>query len=90
MADACDSMRIHCAIGIQPNMVRIQHNLNESLMLATALNPHIGYEKSATIAKQAHHDGTSLKDAAVALGYVTPEQYDQWVIPAEMTRPLMP
>jgi fumarate hydratase class II len=57
-------------------------------MLVTALNTHIGYEKSAKIAKQAHLEGTSLKAAAVALGYVTPEQYDQWVVPVEMTRPL--
>ena len=57
-------------------------------MLVTALNPHIGYEKSAKIAKQAHVQGTSLKEAAVGLGYVTPEQYDAWVVPVEMTRPL--
>jgi fumarate hydratase class II len=54
----------------------------------TALNTHIGYEKAAKIAKKAHVEGTSLKEAAVALGYVTPEQYDQWVVPVEMTRPL--
>ena len=88
MADACDSMRIHCAVGIQPNLARIRHNLDESLMLVTALNTHIGYEKSAKIAKKAHQEGTSLKAAAVASGHVTAEQYDQWVVPAEMTRPL--
>ena len=88
MADACDSMRIHCATGIEPNLARIQHHLDDSLMLVTALNTHIGYEKSAKIAKKAHVDGTSLKAAAVALGYVTPEQYDAWVVPVEMTRPL--
>ncbi len=88
MADACDSMRIHCASGIEPNLARIQHHLDDSLMLVTALNTHIGYEKSAKIAKKAHVEGTSLKAAAVALGYVTPEQYDEWVIPEEMTRPL--
>jgi len=88
IADACDSMRIHCATGIEPNLVRIKHHLDDSLMLVTALNTHIGYEKSAKIAKQAHLEGTSLKAAAVALGYVTPEQYDAWVVPAEMTRPL--
>jgi len=88
MADACDSMRIHCAIGIEPNLGRINHHLDDSLMLVTALNTHIGYEKAAKIAKKAHTEGTSLKAAAVALGYVTPEQYDQWVVPVEMTRPL--
>jgi fumarate hydratase class II len=88
MADACDSMRIHCAAGIEPNLARIKHHLDDSLMLVTALNTHIGYEKSAKIAKKAHVEGTSLKEAAVALGYVTPEQYDAWVVPMEMTRPL--
>ena len=88
IADACDSMRIHCAMGIEPNLARIRHHLDDSLMLVTALNNHIGYEKSAKIAKQAHVQGTSLKEAAVGLGYVTPEQYDAWVVPVEMTRPL--
>jgi fumarate hydratase class II len=88
MADACDSMRVHCATGIEPNLARIKHHLDDSLMLVTALNTHIGYEKAAKIAKKAHIEGTSLKAAAVALGYVTPEQYDQWVVPVEMTRPL--
>ncbi len=88
MADACDSMRIHCAEGIRPNLDRIKQHLDESLMLVTALNTHIGYEKSAKIAKKAHLEGTSLKAAAVALAYVTPEQYDAWVVPVEMTRPL--
>ena len=88
IADACDSMRIHCATGIEPNLARIRHHLDDSLMLVTALNTHIGYEKAAKIAKKAHVEGTSLKEAAVASGYVTPEQYDQWVVPVEMTRPL--
>ena len=88
IADACDSMRIHCATGIEPNLARIRHHLDDSLMLVTALSTHIGYEKSAKIAKQAHVQGTSLKEAAVGLGYVTPEQYDAWVVPVEMTRPL--
>jgi fumarate hydratase class II len=88
VADACDSMRIHCAEGIKPNLARIQHHLDDSLMLVTALNTHIGYENAAKIAKQAHAEGTSLKQAAVALGLVTPEQYDQWVVPVEMTGPL--
>jgi len=88
MADACDSMRIHCADGIKPNLARIKHHLDDSLMLVTALNTHIGYEKAAKIAKKALVEGTSLKAAAVALAYVTPEQYDKWVVPVEMTRPL--
>ena len=88
LADACDSLRIHCASGIEPNLPRIQQHVDESLMLVTALNTHIGYEKSAKIAKKAHADGSSLKAAAVALGFVTPAQYDQWVVPVEMTRPL--
>ena len=88
IADGCDSMRKHCAIGIEPNLARIQHHLDDSLMLVTALNTHIGYEKAAKIAKHAHVAGTSLKEAAVALGYVTPEQYDEWVVPVEMTHPL--
>jgi fumarate hydratase class II len=88
MADACDSMRIHCAVGIEPNLARIRHHLDESLMLVTALNTHIGYEKAAKIAKTAHLEGTSLKAAAVASGYVSAEDYDRWVIPVEMTRPL--
>ena len=88
IADGCDSMRLHCATGIAPDLARIQQHLDDSLMLVTALNTHIGYEKAAKIAKQAHHDGTSLKEAAVALGFVTPEEYDRWVVPVEMTRPL--
>jgi len=88
LADACDSLRVHCATGIAPNHERIRQHLDDSLMLVTALNTHIGYENAAAIAKRAHHDGTSLKEAAVALGLVTPEQYDQWVVPVEMTRPL--
>jgi fumarate hydratase, class II len=88
LADACDSMRVHCATGIEPNLARIKQHLDESLMLVTALNTHIGYEKAAKIAKKAHQEGTSLKAAAVALGYLTAEDYDRWVIPVEMTRPL--
>ena len=88
MADACDSMRIHCATGIQPVLSRIKQHLDESLMLVTALNTHIGYEKAAKIAKKAHVEGTSLKAAAVASGYLSAEDYDRWVIPGDMTRPL--
>jgi len=88
LADGCDSMRLHCAEGIEPNLDRIGHHLADSLMLVTALNTHIGYENAAKIAKKAHADGTSLKQAAVGLGLVSAEQYDEWVVPVEMTRPL--
>ena len=89
IADGCDSMRLHCATGIAPNLARIQHHLDDSLMLVTALNTHIGYENAAKIAKKAHADGSSLKEAAVSLGMLTAEQYDEWVVPVEMTRPLI-
>ncbi len=70
-----------------PTARRIQDNLERSLMLVTALNPHIGYDNAAKIAKKAHKDGTTLKEAAAALGLVTPEQFDQWVDPKKMTEP---
>ena len=88
IADACDSMRVHCATGIEPNLARIRQHLDDSLMLVTALNTHIGYEKAAKIAKKAHVEGTNLEAAALALGYLTPGQYARLVVPAEMTRPL--
>ena len=90
IADGCDSMRLHCATGIAPNLARIEHHLADSLMLVTALNTHIGYENAAKIAKKAHTDGSSLKEAAVSLGLLTAAQYDEWVVPVEMTRPLAP
>jgi len=85
MTDGCRSFTAHCAVGIEPNLERIDENVKNSLMLVTALNPHIGYDKSAQIAKKAHKDKSSLKEAAVALGFLTPEQFDQWVIAKEMT-----
>ena len=87
LADACGAFNDHCAVGIEPNRERIERNLNESLMLVTALNPHIGYEKAASIAKRAHADGSTLREAALGLGYVTAEQYDEWVRPEQMTAP---
>jgi fumarate hydratase class II len=87
LADACVAFDAHCAAGIQPNRDRIGANLESNLMLATALNRHIGYDKAATIAKRAHHDGISLRAAALASGDVTAEQYDAWVVPIEMTHP---
>jgi len=87
LADACDSFRVHCAAGIEPNRERIERLLHESLMLVTALNPHIGYDKAAGIAKKAYQDGTTLKQAALALGYLTAAEFDAWVDPAQMTGP---
>ncbi len=87
LGDACVSFEEHCARGIEPNRTEIDRNLRESLMLVTALAPHIGYDKAAKVAKRAHTDGTTLKEAAVTLGFVTAEQFDEWVKPEEMTRP---
>ncbi|MFN0729172.1 class II fumarate hydratase [Polaribacter gochangensis] len=84
IGDACKSFDENCAAGIEPNQVRITELLNNSLMLVTALNTKIGYYKAAEIANTAHANGTTLKEEAVRLGYVTPEQYDEWVKPAEM------
>jgi fumarate hydratase class II len=87
VADAATNFDKYCAQGIEPNRTRIDENLHKSLMLVTALNPHIGYDNAAKIAKKAHKDGTTLKDAAVALGLLTSEQFDQWVDPKKMTEP---
>ena len=83
-ADGMRSFNDHCAVGIEPNRDRIDELVQRSLMLVTALNPHIGYDKSAQIAKKAHKEGTSLREAALTLGYVTPEQFDAWVRPENM------
>jgi len=87
IADGCDSFRKNCAVGIEPNRPRIQKQLEQSLMLVTALNPHIGYDNAAKIAKKAHKEGTTLKEAALALGLVTSENFDKWVRPDDMTGP---
>ena len=87
LADGMTSFNDHCAAGIAPNRERIAELVSASLMLVTALNPHIGYDKAAFIAKKAHQEGSSLLSAAVASGYVTNEQFDVWVIPAKMTHP---
>jgi fumarate hydratase class II len=87
LSDACDSFRTHCAVGIAPNRARIAQLVEDSLMLVTALAPHIGYDKAAEIAKMAHRDGSTLRAAALALGYVTVDQFDGWVDPAAMTSP---
>ena len=87
IADACGAFNDHCAVGIEPNTPRIEEHLRDSLMIVTALNPHIGYEKAAEIAKKAHKEGTSLREAALSLGHLSPEQFDTWVRPADMTQP---
>ncbi|MBN3805787.1 class II fumarate hydratase [Paraburkholderia sp. Ac-20336] len=84
LADGALSFNENCAFGIEPNRERIDTLLNESLMLVTALNPHIGYDKAAQIAKKAHKEGTTLKASALALGYVTEQQFDEWVQPKDM------
>ncbi len=87
IADACGAFNDHCAVGIEPNTPRIEEHLRDSLMIVTALNPHIGYEKAAEIAKKAHKEGSSLREAALSLGHLTPEEFDTWVRPADMTQP---
>jgi len=85
IGDACRSFNENCAVGIEPNKSRIEENLNNSLMLVTALNTHIGYEKAAEIAKKAHKEGSTLKQAALSLNYLTEEEFDEWVDPSSMT-----
>lgn len=84
IADSCNSFRINCIEGLQPSLENIEENLNQSLMLVTALNTKIGYDKAAKIAKKAYNEKTTLKKAGVDLGYLTAQEYDQWVKPAEM------
>ncbi len=84
LAEGAQSFNDHCAVGIEPNHERIEELLNQSLMLVTALNPHIGYDKAAQIAKKAYQEGSTLKAAALALGYVSDEQFDAWVQPQKM------
>ena len=87
LSDACRSFTRHCAAGIEPNLERINHYVQDSLMLVTALNPHIGYDKAAEIAKKAQKEKTSLREAAIGSGHLTGEQFDQWVDPEAMTHP---
>ena len=87
LADACLSFDEHCAVGIEPNQPRIDENLNKNLMLVTALNRHIGYDKAAAIAKKAHKEHSTLREAALALGFLTDAQYDEWIVPLDMTHP---
>jgi fumarate hydratase class II len=87
LAHACENFNEHCAVGIKPNRERIEALMRDSLMLVTALNPHIGYEKAAAIAKKAHKEGTTLREAALALKYVSAAEYDEWVRPEDMVGP---
>ena len=87
VSDACLSFDEHCAVGITPHEERIRENLNKNLMLVTALNKHIGYDKAATIAKTAHKKGQSLKEAALESGFLTETEYDSWIDPLAMTKP---
>jgi fumarate hydratase, class II len=84
IADGCRSFNEKCAIGIEPIEGNIRKHVENSLMLVTSLNTKIGYYKAAEIAQKAHKEGTTLKEMAVKLGYVTPQQFDEWVVPAHM------
>jgi len=88
LAEGMTSFNEHCAEGIEPNVTRIRQHLENSLMLVTALNPHIGYEKAAQISLLAYHEDMSLREAALKLGYLTAEQFDAWVKPEDMTHPM--
>ncbi len=85
LGDACKAFHDNCAVGIEPNHSRINSHLENSLMLVTALNTHIGYENAAKIAKKAHKEGTTLKEAALELKLLTAEEFDKWVVPSKMT-----
>ncbi|MEO6565620.1 MAG: lyase family protein, partial [Casimicrobiaceae bacterium] len=87
LSDGLHSFDARCARGIEPNRERIREHLQDSLMLVTALNPHIGYENSAKIAMAAHRDGSSLRESALKLGLVSVEDFDRWIDPVAMTRP---
>lgn len=88
LADACKSFNDHCVSGIEPNLARIEENLQNSLMLVTALNPHIGYENAARIARKAYTDNISLKKAAIELCLISEKQFDEWVVPEDMIGPI--
>jgi fumarate hydratase class II len=87
LSDASMSFTDNCVIGIEANIDQIDQLMQRSLMLVTALNPHIGYDNAAKVAKKAHADGTTLKEAALELGLMTAEEFDQWVRPQDMVRP---
>lgn len=87
LADSMNSFTDHCVTGIEANEMQIKKQMEQSLMLVTALNPHIGYDNAAKIAKKAHAEGTTLKEAAIALNLLTAEQFDEWVKPEDMIKP---
>jgi fumarate hydratase class II len=87
LADACEMFNENCAVGLEANKDRIAEHLKNSLMLVTALNPHVGYDNAAKIAKKAHAEGTTLKEAAVALGLLTEKEFDEKVRPEKMIGP---
>ena len=89
LTDGCRSFREFCIEGLEADEARIAEHVANSLMLVTALSPHIGYDKAAKIAKTAHHEGTTLREAALASGHVTGEEFDAWVVPEAMTRPTL-
>ena len=87
LGDACDSFSQHCVVGIEPNLSQIDQYLNDSLMLVTALAPHIGYDQAAAVAKEAHQTGQTLKAVTIARGLLAADQFDQAVVPRQMTQP---
>ena len=86
LSDSALAFNDNCAVGIAPNQAKIKENLDKNLMQVTALNRHIGYDKAAAIAKAAHHEGKSLKQAALESGALSEAEFDAWVVPLEMTR----
>jgi fumarate hydratase class II len=84
LADACESFTDHCLLGLKPNLKQIQKNLEQSLMLVTALNPYIGYDNSAKVAKSAYKNGTSLREEVINLGLLSGEEFDKIVRPEKM------
>ena len=87
IADACEAFNDHCAVGIEPNKDKIEQLLRDSLMLVTALNPHIGYDNAAKVAKKAYEDNSTLREAAESLGLLSGEDFDKFVRPEELTAP---
>ncbi|MNH36806.1 Fumarate hydratase class II [compost metagenome] len=87
LADGCRNFQQHCVAGIEPDTEQMAAHLERGLMLVTALNPHIGYDKAAEIAKKAYSEGRTLREAALTLGYLSNQQFDEWVRPQDMLEP---